>query len=113
MENVPEREQVKTHLAVWVERGPMSPKLIVRDGDIIWFLIWVPIIWKLTSNPFSLSIISGCEEVILSDVAVPYPSLEIKIPRTKGTAGSIAMLQIENENLVKKKLQIVNILYLE
>jgi len=52
-----------------------------------------PMILKLTSRPFSFSIISGCPEVMWRFMATPYPAFCIATARANGTDGSLSSVK--------------------
>ena len=66
----------------------MSPKLTVSDGVSCWLPTWVPMIWKVSSKPFSFWTICGWAVVIERLLAVPPPTLVTSNPRTAGSLGS-------------------------
>mmetsp|Transcript_8054 Transcript_8054/g.23765 ORF Transcript_8054/g.23765 Transcript_8054/m.23765 type:complete len:297 (-) Transcript_8054:336-1226(-) len=71
-----------------VERRCSVPMVTRSDGEAGWASRMVPTIWKATRSPFSLSMISGCDEDIRTSVADPKPLLVSRMPRVAGVEGS-------------------------
>ena len=96
--NLPCKLDLKSHSPTAVPPASILPKSTFKVGSIPSPLICEPIMSKSINNPFSLSTISGCAEVILRFLASPKPLFWTNTAKEKGSDTSVASVKGSSPN---------------